>query len=117
MVWTISTLKKIKRRLHYSMIYECECGITREISLHKAIMIDKRMRTSWTAVTDTTDKPMFFGEIIEDSGLHTPMEFLPITQEEISLLEEALSKVDKACCKSPDKPVSKIIGYVRVKLN
>lgn len=46
-----------------------------------------------------------------------PVEFLPITEEEISLLEEALNKVDKACCKNPDKPISKIIGYVRVKTN
>lgn len=109
--------KKIKKRLLYSMIYDCECGITGKISLHKATIADKGTRTSWTAVTDTTDKPIFFGEIIAESRLHIPTEFMPITEEEISLLEEALSKVDKACCKNPDKPISKIIGYVRVKLN
>lgn len=110
--------KKIKKELVYSMIYDCECGVTGKTSLHKTIMADKGMRTSWTAVTDTMgSKPIFFGEIIANDRLYAPIEFMPITQEEISLLEEALMKVDKVCCKNLDKPISKIIGYVRVKLN
>lgn len=109
--------KKIKKRLQYSMIYDCECGITSKVSLHKAILVDNGSRTSWTAVTDTTDKPIFFGEVIEANRLYTPVEFMPITEEEISLLEEGISKSNKECCKNPNKPINKIIGYVRVKLN
>jgi len=109
--------KKIKKRLQYSMIYDCECGVSNKISLHKAIMLDNGIRTSWTAVTDTVGQPKLFADVIDEKRLTSPIEFMPITQEEVSLLEEGLSKVDKACCKNPDKPVNKIIGYVRVKLN
>ncbi len=109
--------KKIRKKLQYSIIYDCECRSPNKIALHKTVMLSNGKNTSWTSVTDTIGQPKLFKDIIDEKRLAVPVEFLPITQEEISLLEEALSKVDKACCKNPDKPVSKIIGYVRVKLN
>ncbi len=101
----------------YKLYYECECGFDNKIALRKDYTNKNGELTLWTAVTDKTNNPNFFGEIIAVNRLYTPFEFMPITQEEINLLEEGLNKVDKACCKNPDKPVSKIIGYVRVKLN
>lgn len=109
--------KKVKRKQKYYIFYDCECGIANKISLRKGIIADDGTRTLWTGVTDTIGQPKLFNDVVDDKRLSVPVEFLPITQEEISLLEEALSKVDKACCKNPDKPISKIIGYVRVKLN
>lgn len=109
--------KKIKRKIQYKLIYDCECGIENKISLRKEDLSDSKQTTVWAAVTDTTSTPSFFGEVVAAARLYTPFEFMPITEEEITLLEEGLSKVDKACCKNPDKPVNKVIGYVRVKLN
>lgn len=109
--------KKIRKKLQYSIIYDCECRSPNKIALHKTVMLSNGKNTSWISVTDTIGQPKLFGDIIDEKRFSVPVEFLPITQEEISLLEEALSKVDKACCKNPDKPISKIIGYVKVKLN
>ena len=109
--------KKVKRKQKYYIFYDCECGVANKISLRKGVIADDGTRTLWTGVTDTIGQPKLFNDVVDDKRLSIPLEFLPITEEEISLLEEALSKVDKACCKNPDKPVSKIIGYVRVKLN
>jgi hypothetical protein len=109
--------KKLKSKIQYKLIYDCECGIDNKISLRKDDLSDSRQTTVWTAVTDTVGKPIFFGDVIAASRLYSPFNYMPITQEEVSLLEEGLSKADKACCRNLDKPVSKIIGYVRVKLN
>lgn len=109
--------KKIRKKLQYSIIYDCECRSPNKIALHKTVMLSNGKNTSWISVTDTIGQTKLFGDIIDEKRFSVPVEFLPITQEEISLLEEALSKVDKACCKNPDKPISKIIGYVKVKLN
>jgi hypothetical protein len=109
--------KRVKRKMQYSIIYDCECRSPNKIALHKTVMQRDGTHNSWTSVTDTIGQPKLFNDVVDEKRLSVPIEFLPITQEEISLLEEALSKVDKACCKNPDKPVSKIIGYVRVKLN
>jgi hypothetical protein len=80
-------------------------------------MLNDGTHTSWTSVTDTTEQPKLFGEMIATNRLVTPIEFIQITHEEINLLEEALDKVEKTCCKNPGKPISRIIGYVKVKLN
>lgn len=109
--------KKLKNKIQYKLIYDCECGINNKISLRKEDLSNHKQTTVWTAVTDTTNGPNFFGETITANRLYSPVEFMLITEEERSLLEEGLSKVDKACCKNPDKPISKVVGYVRVKLN
>jgi len=109
--------KKMKSKIVYKLFYDCECGIANEIRLKKEDLSNKEKTTVWTAITDTTNGPTFFGEAIAASRLYSPLEFMPITQEERSLLEEGLSKVNKECCKNPSKPVKDIIGYVRVKTN
>ncbi len=109
--------KKLKNKIQYKLIYDCECGINNKISLRREDLSNRKQTTVWTAVTDTTNGPNFFGETITANRLYSPVEFMLITEEERSLLEEGLSKVDKACCKNPDKPISKVVGYVRVKLN
>lgn len=109
--------KKLKSKIQYKLIYDCECGIDNKISLRKEDLSNSKQTTVWAAVTDTASNLNFFGEVIAANRLYSPFNYMPITQEEISLLEEGLSKVDKACCKNPDKSISKIIGYVRVKLN
>lgn len=109
--------KKIGKKLQYSIIYDCECRAPNKTALTKTIVLGSGIHTSWLSVTDTVGQPKLFNDVIDEKRLSVPVEFLPITEEEISLLEEALNKVDKACCKNPDKPISKIIGYVRVKTN
>jgi len=109
--------KKLNSKIQYKLIYDCECGIDNRISLRKEDLSDSKQTTVWAAVTDTIGNSNFFGEVIAANRLSSPFNYMPITQEEISLLEEGLSKVGKMCCKNPDKPVNKIIGYVRVKLN
>lgn len=108
--------KKLNRKIQYKLIYDCECGVDNKISLRKEDLSDTKQTTAWTAVTDTAGSPKFFEEVIAGNRLSSPIDFMPITQEEISLLEEGLRNVGKPCCKNTDKPVSKIIGYVRVKL-
>ena len=109
--------KKLGGKIQYKLFYDCECGVNNKISLRKDDLSNSKQTTVWTAVTDTIGQPKFFSDVIDEKRLAVPVEFLPITEEEISLLEEGISKVNKECCKNPDKPVSKIIGYVRVKLN
>ncbi len=109
--------KKIKKKQQYYIFYDCECGVANKIALRKGIIANDGNRTLWTGVTDTVGQPRLFNDVVDEKRLSMPVEFLPITEEEISLLKEALNKVDKACCKNPDKPISKIIGYVRVKTN
>lgn len=109
--------KKIKKKQKYYMFYDCECGIANKISLRKGIIADDGSRTLWTGVTDTVGQPKFFNDVIDEKRLYTPIEFMPIPKEDLDLLEESIAKVNKECCKNPDKPISKIIGYVRVKLN
>jgi len=109
--------KKLGGKIQYKLFYDCECGVNNKISLRKDDLSNSKQTTVWTAVTDTVGQPKFFSDVIDERRLAVPVEFLPITEEEISLLEEGISKVNKECCKNPDKPVSKIIGYVRVKLN
>ena len=109
--------KKLGGKIQYKLFYDCECGVNNKISLRKDDLSNSKQTTVWTAVTDTVGQPKFFSDVIDEKRLAVPVEFLPITEEEISLLEEGISKVNKECCKNPDKPVSKIIGYVRVKLN
>ena len=107
--------KRLKNKIHYKLFYKCECGINNKISLDRDDYSDPKEVTVWTAVTDTAGGPNFFGEVIDANRLNSPLSYMPVTQEETSLLEEGLSKVDKACCKNPDKPVSRIIGYIRLK--
>ena len=109
--------KKIGKKLQYSIFYDCECIAPNNTSLNKTIVLGNGIHTSWLSVTDTIGQPKLFNDVIDEKRLSVPLEFLPITEEEISLLEEALNKVDKACCKNPDKPISKIIGYVKTKIN
>ena len=109
--------KKLGGKIQYKLFYDCECGVNNKISLRKDDLSNSKQTTVWTAVTDTVGQPKFFSDVIDEKRLAVPVEFLPVTEEEISLLEEGISKVNKECCKNPDKPVSKIIGYVRVKLN
>lgn len=110
---------KLKNKIQYKLFYDCECGIDNKMSLRKDDLSDPKQITAWTAVTDTAGIPKFFDEVIGAGRLYSPFSYMPITQEEVSLLEEGLGKVDvdKPCCKNPDKPVRKIIGYVRVNLN
>jgi hypothetical protein len=108
--------KKNKGKVVYYIFYDCECGIGNKIGLRKGVGQDQE-RTLWVGVTDTTSSPNVFGEPIVASRLITPIEFIPITQEEKSLLEGGLSKVDKDCCKPSGKPLNKFIGYVRVRTN
>lgn len=109
--------RKIRKKLQYSIIYDCECRSPNKIALHKSVVLTNGENTYWTSVTDTVGHPKLFNDMIDKKRLTDPVEFLPITEEEISLLEEGISKVDKECCKNIDKPVSKIIGYVRAKVN
>jgi len=109
--------KRIPGKVKYYMFYDCECDDLNKLALRKGVMLDDGNRTLWNAVTDTTGgQSFFFNEMIAKDRLNIPIEFMAITEEEISLLEEGISKVDKVCCKHPDKPIKKIIGYVRVKL-
>lgn len=107
--------KKVKGKVQYYIFYDCECGIANKIGLRKGVGEGKD-RTLWVGVTDTI-QPKIFNVPIDANRLITPIEFMPITQEEKSLLEEGLSKVNKECCKNPSKPIKDIIGYVRVKTN
>jgi len=107
--------KKVKGKVQYYIFYDCECGIGNKIGLRKGVGEGKE-RTLWVNVTDTI-QPKIFNVPIDANRLITPIEFMPITQEEKSLLEEGLSKVNKECCKNPSKPIKDIIGYVRVKTN
>ncbi|MEI6946326.1 hypothetical protein V9K67_03930 [Paraflavisolibacter sp. H34] len=107
--------KKNKGKVVYSIFYNCECS-GNKVMLRKTVGNDEK-RTLWNGVTDTTVLPKFFDEPIASNRLVTPFEFMPITKEEQNLIEEGLNKVDKECCKVPDKPFKMIIGYVRVKTN
>lgn len=109
--------KKISGKQKYYIFYDCECGVANKLALRKGVLADSGIRTLWTGVTDTSRGPLFFNDLVDEKRLNKPIEFMPITEEEINILEEGLNKVDKECCKNPDKPVNKIIGYVRVKLN
>jgi hypothetical protein len=105
--------KRLQRKVVYKLFYNCECGIERKLSVRKNFTDSKGQIAAAIAVTDSSfAKYKFFGDTIALNILVNPIEFIQITQEEINLLGEALSKVDKACCKNPDKPISKIIGYV-----
>jgi hypothetical protein len=108
---------KLKGKLKYYLYYDCECGVDNKISIRKGVLSGIGSRSLWAGVTDTAEDIKLFNEPVASNRLISPIEFMPITQEEISILEEGLRRVDKECCKIPDKPVSRIIGYVRVKTN
>lgn len=107
--------KKVKGKVQYYIFYDCECGIGNKIGLRKGVG-EGNQRTLWVGVTDTI-QPKIYNVPIEANRLITPIEFMPITQEEKSLLEEGLSKINKECCKNPSKPIKDVIGFVRVKTN
>jgi hypothetical protein len=109
--------KRIDRKIKYKLFYDCECGIENKISLRKDYVNDRGQITAWTAVTDTSGQIKFFEEEILENRLYIPTNFMPITQEEISVLTDGLNKVDKECCKNEKKPIERIIGFIRVKLN
>ncbi|MBC7903331.1 MAG: hypothetical protein H7Y27_07905, partial [Gemmatimonadaceae bacterium] len=106
--------RKNKKIKEYNIFYDCECGIGNKIWLQKAIG-EGAGRTSWVGVTDTVSQPIVFDELVSSSRFTLPLEFIPITQEEKYLLEHGLDKVNKECCKPSNKPVSKFIGWVRLK--
>lgn len=111
----IDIVKKKKGKSQYSIIYICECDSSSKISLQKTFRNDDGTFVSWTSVTDTSGQPKLFNTLIQKKKISYPIEFLPITPEEISLVEEAVGKVVKTCCRKPNKPINKIIGYVKVK--
>ncbi len=108
--------KKIKGKVQYYIFYDCECGIENKIGLRKGVWEDAK-RTLWVGVTDTAIMPKIYSEPIAADRLISPIEFMPITNEEKSLLEEGLRRVNKECCRNPSKPLKELIGYVRVKTN
>lgn len=95
-----STNEKLK--LHF----DCECnnwkqGLSKEFKSYY-----------WKAVTDTGEVYRFYD--YEVSGrLTTPIQFLPITKDEILLLQRAISLSTEQCCYNASKPVDKILGFVR----
>jgi hypothetical protein len=109
--------KKAQKSILYKLYYECECGFDNKIALRKDYTNKNGDLSFWTAVTDTVSSPKFFTDTLTTNRLYSPIEFMPITEEEISLLEEGLIKIDKPCCSNPNKPITKIIGYVRQKLH
>lgn len=109
-------VKKNEGKVEYYIFYDCECGIEKKISLRKGIGQDNE-RTLWVGVTDTISQPNVFDEPVAANRLITPIEFISISQEERSLLEEGLSKLNKDCCKPTNKPIGKFIGFVRIRTN
>lgn len=109
--------KRLKGRAEYKLFYNCECG-QRKLSVHKNFKDFEGREVAAIAVTDTSyGQFKFFSDTIALTRIFIPIVFIAITQEENYFLAEALHKVDKACCENADKPVNKIIGYVKVKLN
>lgn len=108
--------KKNKHRLAYYMFYDCECGVNKS-SLRKGVISDNGTRTLWIAVTDTVGQAAFFDQIIDINRFTDPVEFLPITSEEISILKEGIDRSEKACCKNPSRSIDKVIGFLSIKTN
>ncbi|MFD0998700.1 hypothetical protein ACFQ21_05250 [Ohtaekwangia kribbensis] len=86
--------------------FDCECdnwkqGLSKEFKSYY-----------WKAVTDTIQVCKFYDYELSGS-LTKPMQFLPITREESLLLEKAISLSAESCCNNANKPVGKIIGFVR----
>lgn len=107
--------KKEGKKILLSIIYSCECRSPNKTSLHKSIVSTNGESSSWISVTDTTGKIGLFGERIDNNRLKFPTEFMPIDREEVDLIQEAVNKVDETCCRNSNKPLNKIIGYVRLK--
>lgn len=107
--------KKWKGKLQYKLFYDCECGVAKKISLRKDYIEPNGQTSVWVAVTDTTDQTIFFDETISEDRLNIPTQFMAITEEEINLIEIGINKVDKLCCRNPNKPIRKVFGYVRVR--
>ena len=104
--------KSYNNKKVFKLFYDCECGIDNKIILRKEDWSQNKSVVNLIAVTDTTDVPRFFEELITSNRLRIPLRFVRISEEEIGLLEEAIDSVAKPCCKNPDKPIKKIIGFV-----
>ena len=110
--------KKVKRGLLYSIIYDCECGIgNNKTRIHKSVYLDGKPHSLWLAVTDTSKQFALFDEVIDSTRIYQPFTFMKMTDEETSLITEALAKVNKECCRHAGKPFEKVIGYVRQRGN
>ena len=103
------TIKKnVDRNTVYKLIYDCGCTDNR-MSLTK---YDKENQP-WYAVTDSSRNFSFFGELLQDEILIKPVVFEIISREEMSLLTEAISKSGLSCCSGSNKPIDKVIGFVK----
>lgn len=106
--------KKTAGRKVYSMIYDCACSGNRKNSIRKEIVAGKGKYVSWVGVTDTTGHPRFANTSIDSSRLYRPLQFQPISREETSVLEDAITKTEKPCCRYPGHSVQQVIGFVRL---
>lgn len=56
-----------------------------------------------------------YDERIDNNRLKFLIKFMPLNREEVDLIQQAVNKVGERCCRNSNRPLNKIIGYVRLK--
>jgi hypothetical protein len=107
--------KRINKRVAYSITYDCECKSRMKISLIKRFSTTDGQGSSWLSVTDTTSGLKLFGDSIDTKRVKYPVEFIPISSEEVLLIQQAINTSSKECCNLPSKPISNVIGYIKLR--